>query len=239
MKLAFIPGIIATIALVLSFVSNIWCETIKFTPEVGNLPTRSFGPFYSKEIVTTQISSGGSTYLAVGQACISYAGGIDKDSKWKTTQAFAIIACIFGGVAVFWTWLAPCLYFGSSTWKCVGMTFIFCSIFQGLTLLFLQSNACKNNSSFQDSEFYPDECSWDWGTSTNISAVVLWFVAGALMLSVIPNATRPERPPPETQTVTYTQTMNPDGTTTVTETNVVKGTYIAGEGIKNEKEEQP
>lgn len=71
--------------------------------------------------------------------------------------------------------------------------------------------------------FYNSTCEWDWGTNTNISSVVFWFLAGILMVALIPPAEAPERPPPEMQTVTYTK--NPDGT--VSETGVVKGTYVA------------
>lgn len=45
------------------------------------------------------------------------------------------------------------------------------------------------------------------------------------MLTVIPPPKRPERGPQETQTVTYTQTEQPDGTKIQTETTV-KGQYI-------------
>ena len=76
-----------------------------------------------------------------------------------------------------------------------------------------------------DDVLYNASCEWDWGTKTNISAVVFWFVAGVLMVALVPPAKTPERPPPEMQTVTYTQ--NPDGT--VSETGLVKGTYVAEE----------
>lgn len=45
------------------------------------------------------------------------------------------------------------------------------------------------------------------------------------MLTIIPPPKRPARGPQETQTVTYTQTEQPDGTKIQTETTV-KGQYI-------------
>lgn len=227
--IAFIPGIVAVIALTLSFISNFWCETIKFVPLIGSgtnlvLPIRSFGPFYSMEIVATTITASGGTSYAVGQQCLKLPSSVYIDPKWVTTQAFAIITAIFGGVALFWTCLSPCFNIGPRVWKGLGFVFLFCSITQGLTLLFLESSACNDNDMINSQGiFYNSTCEWDWGTNTNISSVVFWFLAGILMVALIPPAEAPERPPPEMQTVTYTK--NPDGT--VSETGVVKGTYVA------------
>lgn len=234
MLLAFIPGIVALVAFGLSIMSNFWCETIAFEPLLGDgenavLPTRTFAPFYAREILVNSVSTSGKEYLVVAPRCVSLPDGLTKDAKWKTTQAFAIITVIIGGVMLFWTLLAPCLNMGNQFWKKAGFLYIFCSLTQGLTLLFLQSNACLDNSSISSRPAYSGDCKWDWGTRTNITSVVFWFIAGVLMIGVIPAPQAPERPPPETQTVTYTQ--NPDGT--VEETNVVKGTYVAGQGIVN------
>jgi hypothetical protein len=49
------------------------------------------------------------------------------------------------------------------------------------------------------------------------------------MLAVGPR--RPERPPAETQTVTYQQTQNPEGGTTVDRVSVVKGTVVPKEDM--------
>lgn len=241
MFVAFIPSILATTALALSAISNLWCETIVFKPEIGNgdnivFPDRSFGPFYRKEIVLIQISGGGDAYT-VAPACVAYPSGFGTDSEWKTTQAFAIITVVIGAIMVFWSWLSPCLQFGTKFWKQAGCVFMFCSITQGLTLLFLQSSACNDNAIVQGlvEGTYSETCEWDFGTKTNISAVVFWAVAGAAMCVVKPPE-QEDRPPAETQTVTYAETPNADGTTTMTETNVVKGTYVAGEGV--DKEEQ-
>lgn len=236
MLLAFVPSLFATVALALSCTSNFWCETIAFQPlttggdngDNSAMPDITLGPFYVMEVVTNAVSTpGAQNYYTVGKACVMLSSSVYKDANWKTTQAFAIITAIVGGVTLFWTWLSPCLNRGASFWKMCGFAYILCSIFQGLTLLFLQSDACHNNTliNTQSVSYYNDTCVWDWGTKTNISSVVFWFLAGSLMIGVIPPAQTPERPPAETQTVTYAQ--NPDGT--ISETGVVKGTYIPSE----------
>lgn len=135
-----------------------------------------------------------------------------------------------GGLVLFWSWLAPCWYVGMQRWRRMAYVFLTMSFFQGLTLIFLSSNGCKSNPFIstlaeEQSIFYSDSCSFGWGTKINIAAVVFWFIAGVLMLTVIPPPKRPDRGPPETQTVTYTQTEQPDGTKIQTET-MIKGQYI-------------
>jgi hypothetical protein len=52
--------------------------------------------------------------------------------------------------------------------------------------------------------------------------------------------TQPPQAPPETQEVTYQRTVGPDGTVTVAQTNVVKGTAIpAAAATSTETVEQP
>jgi hypothetical protein len=74
-------------------------------------------------------------------------------------------------------------------------------------------------------EIYVDDCQWGQGLTANVVSTVLWFLTGATML-VMGVPERQARPPPETQTVTYQQTTNADGTVTVAETAVVKGIAV-------------
>ena len=63
--------------------------------------------------------------------------------------------------------------------------YLLTAIFQGLTLLLLNSNACLNNSLVQDLEegdlqdiTFPDTCSLGQGANLVIAATSLWFAAG-------------------------------------------------------------
>lgn len=62
------------------------------------------------------------------------------------------------------------------------------------------------------------------GGKCSIASTVLWFLAAVAAFTVEP----PEREPITTQTqdVTYTKTINPDGTEVVTE-NIIKGEPVA------------
>lgn len=142
----------------------------------------------------------------------------------------ALFHVIVGGIFLFWAWLSPCFYVGKARWKHLAYIFILMTLFQGLTLIFLSSNACQDNAlvtslAENQSAFYQSSCGFGWGSSINVAAVVCWFIAGVLMLTIIPPPKRPDPGPKETHTVTYTQTEQPDGTKVVTETTV-KGQYV-------------
>jgi hypothetical protein len=145
---------------------------------------------YSLQYYAAVVSNNQGTYLVTGDTCVSFPSGIDKDSYWNTTQAFAIVAAVIGGLACIGSCVLPCFDDQKpKLWKVIGLVFILCSLFQGLTLLFLSSDICKDNQVLAllpqaVRSLYPEECSLSSGTKMNISAVVFWFVAGVLAVFV-------------------------------------------------------
>lgn len=113
-----------------------------------------------------------------------------------------------------------------------GISIIILPLFQGLTFLIFQSNACENNpvvsaiGTVGTVDLYENACQWSDGLNANVTACVLWFAAGVYMLA-IGAPTLLERPPPETQEVTYQKTDDKDGTQVVSEVAVVKGTAVS------------
>jgi len=101
-------------------------------------------------------------------------------------------------------------------------------LFQGLTFLIYNSSLCTDNPVLAElgvSADYSQECQWDGGSTSNAASVALWFLTGVAMV-IVGCPKRPPRPPPETQAVTYQRTTNPDGTATVAQVGVVKGTAV-------------
>jgi len=237
--LHLLPAIFATLAFMTAFLFSFWCESIKFTlNETAQVdaPSLHFGPWYQRQQAVEEEGVGGESRFFIRNKCVAYPGSVSVDSSWKTTRAFSIMAPIIGGLGAFVLWLAPCLYFlNESSWRSLAIIFIVVvTLFQGLTFLFLKSNACKDNlivaqfENLGDGSLYPDECEWDEGSTTNVISVVLFFLTGVTML-ILGVPVRPPRPPPETQTVTYQRTELPDGGHTVTEVNVVKGVAVPQE----------
>lgn len=232
--LSLLPAILASFALILSFVSNFWCESIKFTAleRSNDLPDIRAGIWYRQD---TQLQEIGGGYFVVRDVCVDYPSGTDLDSEWKTVRAFTIITPVIGGILTVALWIAPCLYFfNDTTWRSVALLFIVVmTLFQGLTFLLFQSVACTDSpllGFLGATELYDNECEFDSGSTANVVSTVMWFCTGLAMLALGPPQ-RPERPPAETQTVTYQKTENPEGGATVVEVNVVKGTAVPKEDI--------
>ena len=143
----------------------------------------------------------------------------------------------------FYAGLSCCFYPSKITYQLFGMLYMLCVLFQGLTLLFIDSKACHDNSLIptlqqQASDLgvdltYATSCTMGAGAKCSIAATVLWFMAAIAAMKVDP----PVRPPitVENQTVTYTKTTGADGTTIVSE-NVVKGTPIVVGGAQQQDE---
>lgn len=117
------------------------------------------------------------------------------------------------------------------------MIYLVCGVLEALTLIFLASNACRDNPGITllggglAIDSYSHHCELGPGSKMNIVSILCWLILGVALLVVPPPEPWPI-PPVETQTVTYQQTTNLDGTTTVTETNIVKGT-LPNTNIKN------
>jgi hypothetical protein len=125
----------------------------------------------------------------ITKTCVKYDGDdTDPDAKWNTAKAFAIIAIVLGT-------LLPCVScFMPKFEKPIGACLLLVCLFQGLSLLILESNLCKNNKlinswnaiipdEFEDRRF-PTECSRDWGYNCNIASVIFWFISGMLMIAL-------------------------------------------------------
>lgn len=216
----------ASFAFMTSFLASFWCESIKFTAleSSADLPDILGGVWYRQDTTFEEVNG----RIFVRDVCVDYPNGTEVDSKWKTVRAFSIITPVLGGLLTVALWLAPCLYFATdSSWKAMALNFIVVlTLFQGLTFLLFKSSACTQQQIVDvTSTLYDDECQWESGSTANVVSTVLWFLTGLVMLKL----GAPERPPPEpaeTQTVTYQQTQNPDGGTTVAEVNVIKGTAV-------------
>jgi hypothetical protein len=204
-----------------------------------DIPSLYFGPWYQRETVITTVDTGGETKIFIHDICTKLSDGVDIDSKWKTARAFSVMAPLFGGLLSIILWIAPCMgrFQDDKVWKQIAMLYcVIITLFQGLTfLIFMDGSACDANTPLYGSsnsdtdalleEVYPDGCEWGGGSTANAVSTGLWFLTGVAM--IILGAPKEEpRPPPETQEVTYQRTENPDGSHTVNEVNVIKGTAL-------------
>jgi hypothetical protein len=216
-------------AFMCSLIYSFWCESFELSPVVAAGDSLKFGPWYQRDTDLVEVGIGGGDELYYKEVTTCVTMDIDVDSHWKTVRAFTVLAPLWGGLLTAVLWFAPCLYFLSpGQWYAVALQFsVVITLFQGLTFLLFRSDLCDDVSLLNNynAAAYKPGCQWDQGSTANVFSIVLWFMAGVVMVAVgVP--VRAPREPPQTQAVTYQKTNNADGTTTVSEVAVVKGTAV-------------
>lgn len=177
--LSFFFGLVA---FALLWASAIQCNFIKFTSTNDNTAdpvTAEFGIWYYQSISAVMSSDG--TFLF--NSCHSYPDYMDIDSSWKTARAFIVLAFISSIIIITCNFLAACFDYSelSQDLRLESIAYLLTAIFQGLTLLLLNSSVCNDN--ILAKEFtqrlitFPDTCSMSNGAKLSISATVIWFAA--------------------------------------------------------------
>ena len=167
--IGLLPAFLAILAVATSVVSTGWCETVKFSPNLDQVPDGmnitaqtqdilsnsegfadlQFGLFYFKKVQDLQFDSVRSSYVDVTDSCVEYDTNtdIDYDVTWRIARAFAIAAPILGGLLALALLVSPCfIFFTKPTWnKMAILMLVLLPAVQGLTLLILTSDVCKSN----------------------------------------------------------------------------------------------
>jgi hypothetical protein len=164
MAMQFSAITMAWIAFLFTLLSSFYCtftvqdlSVIQITNQ-GNTTTAPIGPYYAglwnfRAYSTVYASDGDTLYVQTYAYCSLYPEGTEMDAKWKTAQAFAIIATILGGLAAL-AMSTTCCDAPTEYWKSYAGVLVVTCISQGLALLFLNSNACaeKNTDLKPDTE---------------------------------------------------------------------------------------
>jgi len=159
------------IAWILTIWSNFVCQSIKFEPLQGNnLPSLNFGIWNYKGTAAYQDYYGN---VYAFKKCNSFPDSVNFDSKWKTAQAFSVIAFLLGFLSMFIACVAP-----PKMMKAAAAFYVLVGFFQGLTMIQLSSDFCENNEFVAGMDLYQDSCEMDSGFKLNISATVFYFCAG-------------------------------------------------------------
>lgn len=191
----FVPGIFGATAWILGMLGCVWCKFLKFQ-QIDNTDAGTelhFGIWYYQWWEPYENINNDTVIL---EKCNNYPSEMDIDSKWKSARAFSTMALIIGGCVTFWVFFIPC-GLSSKHIKATGVLLMLCCLFQGLALLLLNSNACKNNAlvaeletqllkSPDEGNVYKDECTLSKGANCTIAATVFWFLAAVVMCRINP-----------------------------------------------------
>lgn len=177
-----ITPFVAFLAWICSLVANFTCEFMTLDVTVGGSAYFLGFGMWSYQGWSYLVQSGNIYY---SQTCFQYSDTVDPDAKWKSAQAFSIIAVIVGGLAACFNCCVICTPNPSRGYQCFALLYLFACLSQGLTFLFVQSDACLNNPIFNleldNVTVLGVSCNLSWGANTSIAATVLWFVSACMM----------------------------------------------------------
>lgn len=174
--LALLTSIFGLTAFILMWVGSLNCNFIKFTDTADSSIARTFGIWYYQYWATIVTIDGS----FIVKTCQNYPDSVNLDASWKAARAFSVLSLVFAIIIIV---IKTCIRCSSDPRKGysnsrVASLYLLIGTFQALTLLFLNSNACKNNNYASWSSItWSDNCSIDTGAKCTISATVFWFAA--------------------------------------------------------------
>jgi len=161
------------------------CNFIQFAATSGTSDPISFelGIWYYRywDLV---LSTSGNFIL---ESCHGYDDYVEMDDSWKAARAFSILTIIFAIIILVAICISACANSRNVTSAWEAPLYILTAISEGLTLLFLNSNACRKDFLVQIDETalnnlgagvsFPETCSMGAGAKFTISSTVFFFVA--------------------------------------------------------------
>ena len=178
-----IPAVFATAALFCSLLSSFLCKFVSIQ-ELNSGKLYQTGIWLKSQVYVIQDTD--TLEWGLYKGCGSYPSDIPYDALWKTAGAMTIISVVIGAICTFALYFASCMSLGDGVWKMFGFLLISNTLFQGLTLLFLSSNACSDDRDYIQNVEGTFElaggCEMASGAKLAIAATVLWLVAGLLTL---------------------------------------------------------
>lgn len=189
-----IAGICGVIAITCSLLSSFWCRSIAFQSSSSDFPDVSYGIWRQRQVDVVYVTNKDGTTIEENASCEKYSDQVEMDSMWKASRAFSIVAPVLGLFLIVSTLFVK----NSSHWLVIAIVMmVFITLFQGLTMLIFQSNACDEIPLLYELEsnpiryafvaiIYDGTCKLDSGSIANIVAIVFWFITGLTMLVLGP-----------------------------------------------------
>ncbi|KAL7495412.1 hypothetical protein ACHAWT_004096 [Skeletonema menzelii] len=238
--LSLAVAIVATVGLSMSLNTLSNCRFVTISDDAfADLPGMS-------SIMNINRGFGLTTYEKYENSCQPYNEGWarfpeDLGAIHIAARAFAIVATVFGVIAMIISWCICCIACDIRFLKGLGVTYGCIMVFQGLAFMFFGADLCKRH-----------ECAFANAAGLNIAAVILWAIASFLSFLVPPfdeSATDSVLPVTSDDmnqknvTEKITEIINADGTKVVTRevlhadgSKVVETTKIGKEDVEKERD---
>jgi hypothetical protein len=171
---SLISVLFAGIAFACSTVATYSCNYVEITERDDSnnvLGTYSRGIWYGQDDLADTCSKYGS----------SSSGSPSVGSDVRAARAFGVLTTLFGGfamVVVLMLYAAPSRFIRMAMVSMGGLC-LKCCLFQGLTLLMIESSFCKGDYLVKNSK---SKCDMDLGAQLTICAIIFWLVAACTMM---------------------------------------------------------
>ena len=101
------------------------------------------------------------------------------DSSWNTARTFAFLGLVLGGAGSSFLFCSICFVFSKATWRWTGYDLLLASLCQIISLgTWFNTQLCTWNT-----------CHLGRGSKSDIAAVILWTIAGVMVVSYYPDTT--------------------------------------------------
>jgi len=127
------------------------------------------------------------------ESCDYYPSDIHVDNYWKAARIFSVTTFVIGGSILLLNVMMECLSSRGKFYRPTGIGYLVSCLTQGLCLLLLNSDLCKNNQQIHSLEEdigpalrFGDTCALSTGANCTIAATVFWFLAGVAFAKVHP-----------------------------------------------------
>eukprot|EP00581_Thalassiosira_minuscula_P012029 CAMPEP_0183729952 /NCGR_PEP_ID=MMETSP0737-20130205/31610_1 /TAXON_ID=385413 /ORGANISM="Thalassiosira miniscula, Strain CCMP1093" /LENGTH=215 /DNA_ID=CAMNT_0025962285 /DNA_START=40 /DNA_END=687 /DNA_ORIENTATION=- len=182
-KLNVLQSVFVITAFILMWMADLRCNFIQFTSTSGTSDpiTLNFGIWYYQ--FWSVVKSVDGTFLL--ESCHRYPDYVTFDGSWKAARTFCALTFFFSLFALIAALFVACSasQSGKVTYTWEAPVYLLAALFQGLTLLLLSSNACKDNALVGELDAiishvtFPDTCSLGPGGKLSISSMAFFFAA--------------------------------------------------------------
>mmetsp|Transcript_1579 Transcript_1579/g.2474 ORF Transcript_1579/g.2474 Transcript_1579/m.2474 type:complete len:216 (-) Transcript_1579:122-769(-) len=123
----------------------------------------------------------------ISESCQTYPTDVDIDATWKAARAFSVLAVIFGSILFLFSLVVVYQTVTErrfSTGGCDTISLFLTGIFQGLCLLFLGGNGCKNVQTGQIPDLFRDSCVISTGAKCSMASAMFWSLASLMNMQL-------------------------------------------------------
>ncbi|KAL7547919.1 hypothetical protein ACHAWF_012213 [Thalassiosira exigua] len=178
-KFHVVETVFAITAFVLMWLGTMRCDFVKFVSTSGasGPVTLRFGIWYYQFWSFVASADG----IFRFESCHGYPDSVQLDDAWRAARSFSVITVILALIMFVTAAIMACVHDPhKSTKSWMAPMYMLTALCEGLMLLLLQSNVCKNNSLVRILPVitFPDTCSLSTGANLCISAMVFWAAAG-------------------------------------------------------------